>query len=57
MQEDEIDVCNDDNATECEPSTSSTVKQLSNHSNQNKKKNLMILFNKNCFSFYIEQKM
>jgi len=48
MQEDEIDVCNDDsfannscvddNATECEPSTSSTVKQLSNHSNQNKKK-------------------
>jgi len=51
MQKDEIDVCNDDsfannscvndngdNATECEPSTSSTVKQPSNHSNQNKKK-------------------
>ncbi|XP_016660658.1 uncharacterized protein LOC107883988 [Acyrthosiphon pisum] len=48
MQEDEIDVCNDDslanyscvdgNATECEPSTSSTLKQPSEHSKQSKKK-------------------
>lgn len=51
MQEDEIDVCNDDSfannscvddnngdkGTECEPSTSSTVKEPSNNSNQNKK--------------------
>ncbi|KAL4135908.1 hypothetical protein QTP88_007490 [Uroleucon formosanum] len=48
MQEDEIDVCNDDslannscvddNAVQCEPSTSSTVKQPSENSKQNKKK-------------------
>lgn len=47
MQEDEIDVCNDslannscvnDNATECEPSTSSTLNQPSEKSKQNKKK-------------------
>ncbi|KAL4121697.1 hypothetical protein QTP88_014158 [Uroleucon formosanum] len=48
MQEDEIDVCNDDslannscvddNAVQCEPLTSSTVKQPSENSKQNKKK-------------------
>jgi len=61
MQEDEIDVCNDDsfannsfdddNATECEPSTSSNQKQPSNHSKQSKKKNIMktmVLFNQSA---------
>jgi len=60
MQEDEIDVCNDDslannscvddNATQCEPSTSSTVKQPSENSKQNKK----IKPNKNNGSFQQE---
>lgn len=48
MEEDDIDVCNDDslannscvddNATQCEPLTSSTQKQPSENSKQNKKK-------------------